>query len=162
MEGLGTRINMEISKIELAPAKCRRVFFLQGEPCLSLDFSPNFSRLNSFVPTKNRDRSFLLGKIVWRRCGLIRVDCISIWNDIEFFVFSLSRILEFKDFSLPRILTFFYLNYRLTFKCTSHFHTITRSFLVSHSTSQIFKSSKHRTFASLSLQTLLTPSDLQI
>lgn len=111
MEGLGTRINMEISKIELAPAKCRRVFFLQGEPWLSLDFSANFSRLNSFVSTRNGDRLVFIRKklfdddVDWSRLIASRRETIQ--NLLCSKLSKLSRILGFKDFSLPRISTFF-------------------------------------------------------
>ena len=111
MEGLGTRINMEISKIELAPAKCRRVFFLQGEPWLSLDFSANFSRLNSFVSTRNGDRLVFIRKklfdddVDWSRLIASRRETIQ--NLLCSKLSKLSRILGFKDFSLPRISTIF-------------------------------------------------------
>lgn len=147
MEGLGTRINMEISKIELAPAKCRRVFFLQGEPWLSLDFSANFSRLNSFVSTKNRDRLVFIKKklfdddVDWLR--LIAFETIS--NFLRSIYREVIENLWIQRFFITSNIDIFFLNCRLTFKCL---HTASPSFQVSHSTSQIFKSSNFRIFKS--------------
>lgn len=159
MEGLGTRINMEISKIELAPAKCRRVFFLQGEPWLSLDFSANFSRLNSFVSTKNRDRLVFIKKklfdddVDWLR--LIAFKTIS--NFLRSIYREVIENLWIQRFFITSNIDIFFLNCRLTFKCTS-----TPPVQVFKSLIQLLKFLSLPTFASLSLQTLLTPFDLQI
>lgn len=145
MEGLGTRINMEISKIELAPAKCRRVFFLQGEPWLSLDFSANFSRLNSFVSTKNRDRLVFIKKklfdddVDWLR--LIAFETIS-----NFLRSIYREVIENQRFFITSNIDIFF--FKLSSYFQMHLHTASPSFQVSHSTSQIFKSSNFRIFKS--------------